>query len=199
MKKAFTLLELLCVCVIIGLLSAIVFSVFSSTRTKSHEAVCLSNLRQIGLGVKMYESDYGDIPHEFKTLYPTYVSNKQVYSVARNGKHICLRCLTISRRKYVSVLTMYTYEPEEAHFWSTLPREAGDPDSLRWTWQKFYQKRGERLPIVLCHFHDPLADADVPFGPDGRLQMTRMVLRLDGSVEKATAHQVGKGISWSDL
>ena len=146
----------------------------------------------------MYESDYGDIPHEFKTLYPTYVSNKQVFRCPQWEAYLS----TLSndkQEKYVSVLTMYTYEPEEAHFWSTLPREAGDPDSLRWTWQKFYQKRGERLPIVLCHFHDPLADADVPFGPDGRLQMTRMVLRLDGSVEKATAHQVGKGISWSDL
>lgn len=198
MRKAFTLVELLFVCVIVGLLSAIVFSVFSSTRTKSNETVCLSNLRQIGLGIKMYESDYGDIPHEFKTLYPTYVSSKQMFRCPQWEAYLS----TLSddkQKKYSSVLTMYTYEPEEAHFWSTLPREAGDPDSLRWTWQTLYQKRGERLPLVLCHFHDPLANADVPFGPDGRLQMTRMVLRLDGSVEKATAHQIGKGVSWSDL
>ena len=197
MKKAFTLVEILFVLVIIGLLSAIVLSIYTSTRSRSNETVCVSNLRQIGLGIKMYENDYGDLPRKFETLYPVYVSDKRVFRCPQWEARISTA--SPDKQKHANLLTRYTYEPEDAQFWQHLPREAGDPASLHLGWQAFYDKRGERLPLVVCQFHDPLLDADVPIGPDGKLQMTRMVLRLDGSVEKATAHQKGKGVTWSDL
>jgi prepilin-type N-terminal cleavage/methylation domain-containing protein/prepilin-type processing-associated H-X9-DG protein len=59
-KKAFTLIELLVVVAIISLLAAILFPVFARARENARRASCLSNLRQIGLGMMMYTQDYDE-------------------------------------------------------------------------------------------------------------------------------------------
>ena len=59
-KKAFTLIELLVVIAIIAILAAILFPVFAQARAKAREASCLSNIKQIGLGVLMYLQDYDE-------------------------------------------------------------------------------------------------------------------------------------------
>jgi prepilin-type N-terminal cleavage/methylation domain-containing protein/prepilin-type processing-associated H-X9-DG protein len=59
--EAFTLIELLVVIAIIALLAAILFPVFARAREKARQATCQSNLRQIGLAVAMYRSDFDEI------------------------------------------------------------------------------------------------------------------------------------------
>lgn len=62
---AFTLIELLVVIGIIVVLAAILFPVFGSAREKARQTVCLSNERQIGLGIAQYVQDFDDImPHQ---------------------------------------------------------------------------------------------------------------------------------------
>jgi len=56
-KKGFTLIELLVVIAIISILSAILFPVFARARENARRASCMSNLKQIGLGMMMYVQD----------------------------------------------------------------------------------------------------------------------------------------------
>ena len=57
LRKAFTLIELLVVIAIIAVLAAILFPVFSQVREKARSIACMSNMKQIGLGVQMYIQD----------------------------------------------------------------------------------------------------------------------------------------------
>jgi prepilin-type N-terminal cleavage/methylation domain-containing protein/prepilin-type processing-associated H-X9-DG protein len=59
-QNAFTLIELLVVIAVIALLAAILFPVFAQAREKARQTTCLSNLKQIGLAMRMYETDYDE-------------------------------------------------------------------------------------------------------------------------------------------
>ena len=59
-KRAFTLIELLVVIAIISILAAILFPVFARARENARRSSCMSNLKQIGLGIMMYTQDYDE-------------------------------------------------------------------------------------------------------------------------------------------
>lgn len=56
----FTLIELLVVIAIIAILAAILFPVFAQAREKARGISCLSNCRQIGMGIQMYVNDHDE-------------------------------------------------------------------------------------------------------------------------------------------
>src|SRR5439155_17377217 len=59
-KRAFTLIELLVVIAIIAILAAILFPVFAQARESARKTSCLSNAKQLGLGIIMYVQDYDE-------------------------------------------------------------------------------------------------------------------------------------------
>jgi prepilin-type N-terminal cleavage/methylation domain-containing protein/prepilin-type processing-associated H-X9-DG protein len=60
LRDGFTLIELLVVIAIIALLAAILFPVFAQAREQARAITCISNMRQIGIAVRMYVQDYDE-------------------------------------------------------------------------------------------------------------------------------------------
>ena len=60
MRRAFTLIELLVVIAIIAILAAILFPVFAQAKEAAKKTACLSNTKQIALGLYMYAGDVDD-------------------------------------------------------------------------------------------------------------------------------------------
>jgi len=67
--RAFTLIELLVVIAIIAILAAILFPVFAQAKAAGKKAVCVSNLKELGLAFYMYSSDNDD-------NFPAPITNK---------------------------------------------------------------------------------------------------------------------------
>ncbi|MGI5820249.1 MAG: DUF1559 domain-containing protein [Armatimonadota bacterium] len=102
-QRGFTLIELLVVIAIIAILAAILFPVFAQARAKARQAACMSNLKQLGLGITMYAQDhsemlpvwgYGDTSDpdngpaqgffSWDTVIDPYLKNKQILKCPNN-------------------------------------------------------------------------------------------------------------------
>lgn len=59
-RAGFTLIELLVVIAIVAVLAAILFPVFARAKEAAKKSACLSNLRQVGIGLHLYMEDADD-------------------------------------------------------------------------------------------------------------------------------------------
>jgi prepilin-type N-terminal cleavage/methylation domain-containing protein/prepilin-type processing-associated H-X9-DG protein len=96
--RGFTLIELLVVISIIALLAAILFPVFARARENARRSSCISNAKQLSLGIVMYAQDYDErmMPLYYGTVYWPYLTLPYTKSQQ------ILNCPSESGAKYVA-------------------------------------------------------------------------------------------------
>ncbi len=87
MRKGFTLIELLVVIAIIAILAAILFPVFARAREKARQTSCLSNVKELGLGLLMYMQDYDE------TFVRTSANDMVAWAAAGNHWSVWYRAI----------------------------------------------------------------------------------------------------------
>jgi prepilin-type N-terminal cleavage/methylation domain-containing protein/prepilin-type processing-associated H-X9-DG protein len=136
-RQGFTLIELLVVIAIIAILAAILFPVFARAREKARQTSCLSNLKQIGLGVLSYAQDYDEcLPWMFSSVasytpdgFPgqssTYVTwANQVYPYVKNTQ--IFQCPDLPLQ-YTTDMDSYPAFPSAySPNWAVMPNQPGN-------------------------------------------------------------------------
>ncbi len=120
-RKGFTLIELLVVIAIIVILAAILFPVFARARENARRTNCLSNQKQIALGMMMYAQDYDErlVANEYTVtvhwpfLIEPYVKNFQVFRCP--SVHTPVGFSTTSYRQYWSTYALPGTASQPAH------------------------------------------------------------------------------------
>jgi prepilin-type N-terminal cleavage/methylation domain-containing protein/prepilin-type processing-associated H-X9-DG protein len=120
-KTGFTLIELLVVIAIIAILAAILFPVFAQAREKARQTTCVSNMRQIGIGVTMYAEDYDEkLPYNYANHWDA--KGKQIPGIVDWWQDLC--------RPYVKNEQVYTCPSANPHTKETDSRPPGAPNPL---------------------------------------------------------------------
>jgi prepilin-type N-terminal cleavage/methylation domain-containing protein len=184
MRRAFTLIEVLCVLAIVAILAMLLMPVLHSARERARRTSCIAQLRQIGLATAQYRQDWNELPLRLSLLYPAAVNDARLFicpNDAAKGQHNGNNYL--EGKIYLASGVSYEYFPQ----WD-LQRLAG----LNWYQPAPHFGNGkwdDLTPLVGCAWHWAKSfDAGAP-SSDTRSRGWELILTLGGSVRKIRVEQ----------
>jgi prepilin-type N-terminal cleavage/methylation domain-containing protein len=172
--RAFSLVEILVVMVILASLAAVAFPVFARARENARRASCKSNLHQIGIALSLYRADYDGMDPD-KGLRLSHSQLGLPYPSS----------LTVFFRDYVKnreVLFCPSFAGDRQGWGSSyngdyLACEITDPAL---DWEGASAARGPDYPVAVCMDHNgPRIDLNLRRSSD---MLYYHVLRIDGRV-----------------
>jgi prepilin-type N-terminal cleavage/methylation domain-containing protein len=172
-SRAFTLIEMMISVGIIALLAGIVFAAMGPARERAREAVCTSNLHQIGLAYAMYAADHDGVE-------PQKGVRSQYYQLGlpSDESDDYLFKNYLKNRDVLFCPSYHGVTPKSQIGTSYLPFSR-DRDR----WADYVSDRGIDLPFWVCQWHNPSPwpYGDVALAP--RWSVWRFnILRLGGQV-----------------
>ncbi|MCC6729801.1 MAG: type II secretion system protein [Chthonomonadales bacterium] len=178
-SRAFTLIEVLLVVAIIGVLAGLILALLEPVRERSREAVCTSNLRQIGQAYAMYAADYdgaeptvGVRAHHDDLGMPSDEQNSNLFETYVNSRDV-LFCPSY-----------HGSYPRDRLFISYVGYSVGG--------ERFADgvaARGPALPLRRCESHNAASEPIDALRHAPRWEIFRFnILRLGGSVDMVRVH-----------
>ncbi len=161
-RRAFSIVELLVVSAIIAVIAAIVFPVFSGTKARAGEVVCMSNLHQLGLAMDLYREDQGSYPSFDNVAFRPYVGGV---------RFSCSALKSATPGNFGVYLNLFVMIND-----TTLPASMAE---RRAKLVECYEKRGATFPMLLDLNHLPKL-----LRPDDLLYGIVLVRRIGGSVDR---------------
>ncbi|MBX3117729.1 MAG: prepilin-type N-terminal cleavage/methylation domain-containing protein [Fimbriimonadaceae bacterium] len=112
-KRAFTLVEIMIVVLIIGVLLAIAVPQFMRARAKSQARTCVANLRQIEAAKEMFAMEnklQNGAPVTINDIWPTYIRQSNKPECPNSGVYTIDVVGTVASCSYVDATFPHVYQ-----------------------------------------------------------------------------------------